>query len=292
MTEDAWLPAVTVGLPVRNAERTVVRALGSLLAQTYPNMSVLVSDNASDDGTGATLRQLAEDPRVTVVRQPDDIGMLANFEFVLHHAGGELFMWAAADDYWEPTFVEELVTLLRNAPAAGVAMSSVRSVDPEGHELERVVFDKHSSLAGKPRWWRAAQMMSVIPAPPVHWFVYGLFRRELLAGLLRRPFPQSRGGDRILMCEVALATEFVDTPRVLYVRTVQPTRLAHRYPDDPLGRAWRDPSGARRYYGELGRRLLTSRAIRRRHRFGIALPLWLVLIVRRRDQLRRGVAAR
>jgi hypothetical protein len=89
------------------------------------------------------------------------------------------------------------------------------------------------------------------------------------------------------MCEAALGTLLVDSPQVLYERTVQQSGLAERYADDPLGAAWRDPAAERRYLLTLGWRLLTSPVIPIRRRIAVAMPLWFVQVVRRRRLLWR-----
>lgn len=286
MPDTNKLPRVTVGLPVWNSADTVRRALVSLQAQTYPNLEILVSDNHSVDGTTEIIVEMAQtDSRVRHIRQRSNIGMLPNFEYVVREADGDLFAWAAADDSWDPNFIATLVALLDEHPQAGLAMSSVRTLDPDGREIDTVQFARWTSLVGKPHWLVAAQMMKIVPGPPLHYYIYGLWRKPLLDRLMSRPFPRGRAGDRVLMCEAALGTLLVDSPQVLYDRTVQQSSLAERYAEDPLGAAWRDPVTERRYLLSLGRRLLTSPVIPLRRRIAVALPLLLVQVVRRRRLL-------
>ena len=279
-------PKVTIGLPVWNSSGTIRRALGSLQAQTYANLVILVSDNCSNDGTTTIVAEIARtDPRVHHVQQPTNIGMLANFEYVVRVADTDLFAWAAADDAWDPDFIATLVALLDNHPESGLAMTSVRIVDPDGGEVDTIRFERWTSLIGRPRWWSAAQMMKILPGPPTHYYIYGLWRKPVLDRLMSRPFPRERAGDRVLMCEATLGTLLVDSPQVLYERTVQKSSLAERYANDPLGAAWRDPAAERRYLLTLGRRLLTSPVIPLHRRIALALPLWIVLARRKRHVL-------
>lgn len=284
---------MTIGLPVRNGGATVRRALGSLQAQTYPNLEILVSDNHSDDGTTEIVAEIARtDPRVRHVRQSANIGMMPNFEYVVREADGDLFAWAASDDGWDPAFISTLVALLDEHPEAGLAMSSVRTLDPAGAEVDTIRFERWTSLIGKPRWLVAAQMMKIVPGPPLHYFIYGLWRKPLLDQLMSRPFPRVRAGDRVLMCEAALGTLLVDSPHVLYDRTVQQGSLTERYAEDPLAAAWLDPAADRHYLFTLGRRLVTSPVIPLRRRLAMALPLWFVQVLRRRHLLwKRAVSS-
>ncbi len=104
-------PKVSIGLPVYNGEEYIREALDSLLAQTLTDFELIVSDNASTDDTEAICREYAAgDQRIRYVRQRENRGALANFQFVLDEAGGEYFMWAAADDRWDPDWLTALLS--------------------------------------------------------------------------------------------------------------------------------------------------------------------------------------
>lgn len=104
---------VCIGMPVYNGAKCVRAALDSLLAQTFPDFSIIVSDNASNDGTEDILKEYAlRDPRITCVRQPRNIGAAANFKFVFDASKSDYFMWAAVDDVRSPDFLERNVSFL------------------------------------------------------------------------------------------------------------------------------------------------------------------------------------
>lgn len=101
-------PLVSIGVPVFNEAATVERAVSCLLAQTYENLEIIISDNASTDGTAEIAEAIAAaDDRVRCVVHQAGLGPAGNFRFVLEEATGEFFMWAAGDDTWEPPFIEE-----------------------------------------------------------------------------------------------------------------------------------------------------------------------------------------
>lgn len=100
-------PRVSIGLPVFNGEKEIARALDSLLAQTWRDFELIISDNASSDRTADVCRRYTEiDPRIRYVRQRLNVGPMANFDCLLRAARGEYFMWAAHDDQWDPRFVQ------------------------------------------------------------------------------------------------------------------------------------------------------------------------------------------
>ncbi|OFE11755.1 hypothetical protein PHACT_00110 [Pseudohongiella acticola] len=112
-------------MPVFNGEEFIEEALESLLAQSFSNFELIISDNASTDSTEAICRNYArKDARVRYFRQTENLGSVANFKFVLEEAVGEYFMWAAADDLWAPNFIEKCRDLLVKDEDAGMAMTA------------------------------------------------------------------------------------------------------------------------------------------------------------------------
>jgi glycosyltransferase involved in cell wall biosynthesis len=120
-------PAVSIGLPVYNGEKTLGEALGSLLEQTFGDFELIISDNSSTDGTREICRSFAaRDGRIRYVQQPVNRGASWNFNFVLEQARGRHFMWAASDDRWAPTFIEQNIRALSAEPGVVASISKVR----------------------------------------------------------------------------------------------------------------------------------------------------------------------
>lgn len=96
MTDISAAPACSIGLPVYNGENYLEQAIQSVLAQTFQDFELIISDNASTDGTEAICRRFAEqDPRILYVRQPRNIGAAKNYNYTFHLARGEYFNWLA-----------------------------------------------------------------------------------------------------------------------------------------------------------------------------------------------------
>ena len=118
------MASVSIGMPVFNGEHYVEKAVRSLQAQTFRDFQLLISDDGSTDQTVAICQRLAEaDKRLRVVRQGRHLGMMANFRYVLDEARAPLFMWAAQDDLWHPTYIEVTRALLDADPLAVGAIS-------------------------------------------------------------------------------------------------------------------------------------------------------------------------
>ncbi len=145
-------PDVSIGMPVYNGERFLERAIASLLAQTYIDFELIISDNGSTDQTSALCVKYAGlDARIKYIRHPENKGGRENLLFVLQKASGEYFMWAASDDEWDKDFIKTLyegITAGKNRVAAfcpyrfideaGSPIGPVRSFDYSGSRLIRL----------------------------------------------------------------------------------------------------------------------------------------------------------
>lgn len=124
---------LTVGIPVYNGAATLRRTVESVLRQTYPAACIHISDNASTDGTAALAERLAsEHDGVILTRQTTNLGYSGNFGFLLERAETEYFMWLAADDYIEPTYIERMLAALEADATLVAAVSRAVFVRADG----------------------------------------------------------------------------------------------------------------------------------------------------------------
>ncbi|MGH9102665.1 MAG: glycosyltransferase family 2 protein, partial [Acidimicrobiales bacterium] len=132
----AQAPLISVLIPTRNRRDLLRQALASARMQTYPNFEILVSDNASDDGTKELLDDAAaSDPRVSVVRHGSDISGLPNFLHVLGRARGELVKFLCDDDLLAPTNLERLAGPMLGDPGIVLSFSRRARIDAQGSPL-------------------------------------------------------------------------------------------------------------------------------------------------------------
>lgn len=101
-------PLVSVGIPTYNRPAGLRRALECITTQTYQNLEIIVSDNASPDSEVEHIACAfaSSDARIQYYKHEENKGAEFNFKFVLNQAQGKYFMWAADDDEWEPNFIE------------------------------------------------------------------------------------------------------------------------------------------------------------------------------------------
>jgi glycosyltransferase involved in cell wall biosynthesis len=172
------IPTVSIGMPVYNGESYIREALDSLLAQTFSDFELLISDNASTDGTQAICETYArKDRRIRYVRQNNNLGAGRNFEYVLDHAHGKYFMWAAHDDMWASNWLEILV------PELGEYDFSVRGTI-------RYLKGSKIIIERQPPNYKKGDLVRCFMAEETtmnarNFYIYGLFHRHKIIALDR-----------------------------------------------------------------------------------------------------------
>ncbi|MBX3736470.1 MAG: glycosyltransferase family 2 protein [Candidatus Didemnitutus sp.] len=129
---------VSVLVPTYNYARFLPQALQSVLAQDYPNLEILVSDDCSTDDTATVVHELAQaDPRVRVVLQPRNLGMVPHWNWCLTEARGAYVKFLFGDDAFNSRHaISRLVGLLENQPTAAIATSARRVMDEYSRPLD------------------------------------------------------------------------------------------------------------------------------------------------------------
>lgn len=250
---------VSIGLPVYNGARFLKRALDSLLMQTYRNFELIISDDASSDETPAIIAEyIKKDARIRGVRHEDQRGAGANFRSVVVASRGEYFMWAADDDWWEPTFIETLMRALEKHPAYKIAMSSFERVDIDENVVGNVSFTGNYNIT----MWNERTILRHMMRwnTPFHYTLYGLFKREFLTKLFSRPFPKCVAPDRVFMSEASLATRIYGSPDMLWHKTVKRKKILERFQKDAFGKAMKSTHRRSVTVGTMIGRLATSPA--------------------------------
>lgn len=169
-TEGTLEPMVSIGLPVFNGEATLERALESILLQEHSSFELIVSDNGSTDRTAQICESFARrDSRVRYVRQEENIGATANFRYVLQAARNDRFIWAAADDWWEPDRLKLLVAHLTAGDA--VVVGRIR------RWFENQLIAEYVPVGfGHGNWWR--YLLREESRCEKVYFIYGLMWRN------------------------------------------------------------------------------------------------------------------
>lgn len=239
-TPSADRPLVSIGVPVYNAEQFLDLTLECLRTQTWVDVEIIVSDNASTDSTRSIVeRHVAADPRVRLIVAEFNHGAARNFNVTVEAARGELFCWAAADDLRSPDALERLVDALERAPDAALAYGRAIDIGPDG-ELLREWGPMPRATQSDP----VARFRDVVDNERVAFSVFGLVRLDLLRRTsLIAPFA---GSDWSLLAEIALLGRFVEVPAVLFHHREHPGRSTRVHPRSLDRGAWFDTSKAGR----------------------------------------------
>lgn len=126
--KNIMLPLVSICIPTYNAEKTVVDTVESVLNQTYRNLEIIVSDNASTDNTIALLEKFT-DPRIKLYRNSKNIGAEKNFNRCIELATGRYIAIFHADDVYLPEMVEKQVKAFLDDPSIGAVFTTATYIN-------------------------------------------------------------------------------------------------------------------------------------------------------------------
>jgi len=190
-------PLVSVGIPTYNRVGMLQRAVESVLTQDYPSVEVVISDNASTDGTRAWCEDLCRrDNRIRYVHQQANIGLVANYAEVLKHSHGALYMAFADDDWLDTSYISQCVRTLLEQPDLVLVCGKWRMFREQEFLREGVKIDL-SQGSGRDR------VLAFYKHINEDEIFHGVARRDLLTSL--PPLLNVVGGDWIYMASVAFA---------------------------------------------------------------------------------------
>lgn len=111
------MPLITAIVPTYKRPEFLKRAVNSILAQSFPHFIVLISDNASGRETEEVLEQLKQqDERVHVLKQPKNVGAVANFQIPLMQVTTPYVCFLPDDDLVAPDFFESVMPYFTQYP--------------------------------------------------------------------------------------------------------------------------------------------------------------------------------
>ena len=205
------VPRLSLGLPVYNGEGYLAQSIEALLGQTYENFELIISDNASTDGTADICRRYAkQDPRIRYYRQERNIGCAPNHNFVIQQAAGELFKAASHDDLYARDLLRLCVDALDEHPQVVLAHSWSAVIDGSGLVTEIVDYPVNTAAAGAPERFRSMLFDGWGDDEG------GVIRTDVLR---RTPLHGSyHFSDRTFTAEIALHGPFYMVPDWLYFR--------------------------------------------------------------------------
>jgi glycosyltransferase involved in cell wall biosynthesis len=178
-------PLVTIGIPTYNRAVLVKACVKSALSQSYQNIEVVVSDNASTDDTVEILKSF-NDPRLRIVANRENVGHVGNFNRCLREARGEYFVLLCDDNMIEPTFLEQCVRLVEKEPGIPVVLAAYNILMIDDATDKKKVVPAILNKKFDTGIWDGTEILIE--------YLCGRISTQTLSSIIRTSFLRSNGG--------------------------------------------------------------------------------------------------
>jgi glycosyltransferase involved in cell wall biosynthesis len=207
---------VSVVTATYNTAPYLEQAIASILAQDYPAWELIIVDDGSTDDTGAILDRYANDPRITVIRQPNR-GQAAAKNRGIAAAQGRYVGFCDADDAWLPDKLTRQVPCFDAAGRIGVVYGESLWIDAQGRPLPAIPMRRHSGRV-------TAELLvdNFVPFPTA------LIRRDVLQEAGGFDETLSMAIDNDLWLRISIRHEFLHLPVPLAYYRIWPGQMSHR----------------------------------------------------------------
>lgn len=217
------VPRLSIGLPVYNGESYLAESIEALLGQSYENFELIISDNASTDGTADLCHDYEkQDSRICYFRQQRNVGLAPNVNFLIGKARGELYKEASHDDLYARDLIERCVNVLDEHPQVVLAHSWTALIDGTGAVTRTAEYPLATSSSRAPDRFRSLLFDSGGDDDG------GVIRMDVLR---RTAMKQSyHHSDRTIIAELTLYGPFYHVQDYLYFRRDHPERAERAHP--------------------------------------------------------------
>jgi glycosyltransferase involved in cell wall biosynthesis len=225
---------IAIGLPVRNGERFLADAIGSVLSQSFGDFRLIICDNASDDGTEEICRDFAAaDKRVSYCRHARNIGAAPNFNLAFRSAQSRYFKWMAHDDVIGPDFLRLCYDRMEEDESLSLCTTLPVMIDARGRV--NGTYDHQISLCDPMPSGRFMRMLWVDHFTEI----WGLMRSTDI--LQTRLFGSYVGADRTFLAEVLLRGGIEYIPDFQLYRRHHPDCFCNAIQNNRDRLRWFDP---------------------------------------------------
>lgn len=198
-------------MPVYNGENYIEEALDSILAQTYADFELIISDNASTDRTQEICQSYAtRDRRIRYYRNKGNIGVSKNFNRVFELSIGKYFKWIAHDDIYAPDYLSKCVRAFEQDPSLVLCHTLAKRIDSSGRMLGSFKVDPDKLASPKPRV-RFGHLLLTDRWP---YEIFGLMQASILRSISLHG--DYAGTDSILRATLGLTGRFFVIPEYLF----------------------------------------------------------------------------
>jgi glycosyltransferase involved in cell wall biosynthesis len=216
-------PRLSIGLPVYNGENFLAESIEALLGQSYEDFELIISDNFSTDATAEICRHYGGlDCRIRYFRQPRNIGLAPNCNFLVGQARGEFYKEASHDDLYARDLLERCVDGLDEYPQVVLVHSWTAMIDGSGAVTKALKYPLATSSPRAPERFRSLLFDSGGDDDG------GVIRTEVLRRAARKD--SYHHSDRTIIAELGLHGPFYQVPDWLYFRRDHPNRAERACP--------------------------------------------------------------
>ncbi len=218
------MPKIVIGVPVYNGFTLIRECLQNLAAQTLCDFSVIISDNASNDGTSDICSDFCkQDQRFKHILQPTTVPANDNFNFLLSLVNSEYFAFRAYDDLSSEDWLQTLFDLLEQSPSSRLAVGNiVQTFAPPKKER----FFKYPSNLCSGYFNPTIHIVAQMFLGHASWF-YGLWRTKDLKDSYSRVmkmYTDPWGSDHLIVLDAILNEGVVGTSRgANFIQRILPT---------------------------------------------------------------------
>ncbi len=170
-------PKISVVIPNYNHADYLPQSLDSNLSQSYPNFEIIVVDDGSTDNSVEVVNQyIAKDPRVSLIRNETNCGLVHATKVGTEAATGEFIVYRGADDVSFPGFFEKAAQMLVENPQAGFCCGDFAYSydDLDTFQVE------NSNYSSSPQYFSPDQLSEVLTPENPMWSHTVMARTEIM----------------------------------------------------------------------------------------------------------------
>lgn len=204
-------PLVSIGMALYNGEHFLRQTLDSLLAQSYENFELIISDDASTDNSQEVCREyLAKNKRIKYYRNETNLREAGNHNRAFELSSGEYFMWASGHDKWDKDFLSCCVETLNNDSSVVLCYTYSMFIDLDDKEIG--IFPHHLDTLSVTDASHRFRLIMWNPTCDIS--IYGLMRTSAIRKT--HLFQPVIGFDHVFLAEMSLLGTFVEITLPLF----------------------------------------------------------------------------
>ena len=220
---------ISVLIPTFNRANYLAQTIESVLSQDHPDLEVIISDNASTDGTRELVQRYLKDPRVHYKRNERNLGLVANHKKALEYSTGGYFLVMSDDDYFvDPCYLSKASRLIKDHPDLVMVYAQGHILYEGGQTMQELLLPFREVEQGKTIFMTRGTIR------PLDFMLCNvLFRTDIARSFEPFSNEQNLSGDSELFLKMCLAGRVgvIKDPATVY--RVHPTSITHKIRQDP-----------------------------------------------------------